>query len=131
MNRDVLLTRRAFVLRSATVTAAAAFGASLLAACAPGASNAPGGPIPPAATGSGAARSAASQKLQLPSLLPVQGPKPDLPGTDVIPNGYSAYPRDRFKAVPAPPGKGTDVTLITTVSNPLAPFESNTLWQGL
>jgi putative aldouronate transport system substrate-binding protein len=115
------LTRRSFVLRSAMLTAGAAFGSSLLAACV---APTPGG-------GSSAAKSAASQKLQLPALLPVQGAKPDLPGTDIIPSGFTVYPKDRFKAVPTPPGKGSDVTLVTTFSNPVAPFESNTMWQGV
>jgi putative aldouronate transport system substrate-binding protein len=119
------LTRRGFVVRVAAV--AGAVGASLLAACVPSAPTAPGG----GSAASTSSKAAASQRLQLPSLLPVQGAKPDLPGTDVIPDGFTAYPKERFKAVPTPPGKGTDVTLVTTFSNPVAPFENNTMWQGL
>jgi putative aldouronate transport system substrate-binding protein len=122
MDNEVLLTRRAFVVRSAVLAAAAAAGSSLVAACSPGA---------PAVGGFGAARTPTAQKLQLPTLLPVQGPAPDLPGTDVIPSGYTAYPKERFKAVPTAPGKASEVTLVTTFSNPVAPFDSNTMWQGL
>jgi len=121
--QTTLLTRRSFVLRSAILAAGAAFGSSLVAACS--------APIPGTGGSSSTAKSTASQKLQLPTLLPVQGAKPDLPGTDIIPPGYTVYPRERFKAVPTPPGKGGDVTLVTTFSNPVAPYESNTLWQGI
>src|SRR5687768_12577155 len=122
MNGEPMFTRREFVIRSATLAAAAAIGSSLVAACAPGS---------PAASGSGSTKSAASQRVRLPSLLPVQGAKPDLPGTDIIPDGFTVYPKERFKAVPTPPGKGGDVTLVSTISNPMAPLESNTLWQGV
>src|SRR5688500_2129997 len=111
----MLLTRRSFVV----LAAGAALGSSLLAACTPAVPGQTGG-------GAGAAKSAASQKLQLPVLLPVQGAKPDLPGTELIPPGYTVYPRERFKAVATPPGKGGDVTLVTTFSNPVAPYENNT-----
>src|SRR5216684_2467900 len=62
---------------------------------------------------------------------PLQNAVADLPGTDVVPNGYTASPKKLFKAVPNPPGKGGDVTLVTTISLPTAPYESNTLWQGV
>jgi putative aldouronate transport system substrate-binding protein len=114
------LTRRSLLVRATIVLAGTAFGSTLLSAC----GTAPSGP-------SGAARSAASQKLQLPSRIPVQAPPADLPGTDIIPNGYTVYPKTLFKAVPTPPGKGGDVTLVTTFSNPVAPYENNTLWQGV
>jgi putative aldouronate transport system substrate-binding protein len=121
MHSTQLLTRRSFVVRSAMLTAGAAIGSSLLAAClAPGPSS-----------GAGAAKSAASQKLRLPSFMSVQGAKPDLRGTDIIPDGYTVYPKERFKSVSTPPGKGSDVTLVTTFSNPVAPFESNTMWQSV
>jgi putative aldouronate transport system substrate-binding protein len=114
------LTRRAFFGRAAVALAGTALGATLLSACAP-----------PAPAANRAANSAASQKLQLPVRIPIQGTTPDLPGTDIIPNGYTVYPKNLFKAVPTPPGKGGDVTLVTTLSLPVAPFESNTLWQGV
>ncbi|HET6319497.1 MAG TPA: hypothetical protein VFG86_23815, partial [Chloroflexota bacterium] len=113
-----VLTRRAFVARAGLL--AAGVGASLAAACVP---TAPGAPAGQAGTGGGpvSSKAAASQRLQLPSLLPVQGAKPDLPGTDLIPDGFTAYPKERFKAVASPPGKASDVTLVTTFSNPVAP----------
>jgi putative aldouronate transport system substrate-binding protein len=123
MHTDALLTRRSLVIRAALLTAGAAAGSSLLAACT--------APAPAPGASSGAAKSEASQKLQLPTLQTVQGAKPDLAGTDIIPNGYTVYPKERFKAVATPPGKGSDVTLVTTFSNPVAPYESNTLWQGV
>jgi putative aldouronate transport system substrate-binding protein len=115
------LTRRTLFTRAVFALAGTALGSTLLSACAPTAPSAP----------SRAAGSAASQKLQLPTRTPLQGPAADLPGTDIIPNGYTAYPRTLFKAVPNLPGKGGDVTLVTTFSNPVAPYESNTLWQGV
>ena len=122
MHTDALLTRRSFVLRAALLSAGATVGSSLLAAC-----SAPA----PAPGASSSAKSEASQKLQLPTLQTVQGAKPDLVGTDIIPNGYTVYPKERFKAIATPPGKGGDVTLVTTFSNPVAPYDSNTLWQGV
>ncbi len=120
MTFEFTFTRRSFVAHSALL--AAAVGSTLVAACTPRV---------PVGSGSGAAKSTESQHLQLPTLLPVQGVKADLPGTGVIPDGFTVYPKQRFKAVPTPPGKGGDVTLVTTFSNPVAPFESNTMWQGL
>jgi putative aldouronate transport system substrate-binding protein len=121
------LTRRALVARAGVL--AAGIGVSVVAACVPSAPSAPGTSGQPS---SGASSKAAdSQRLQLPSLLPVQGAKPDLAGTHLIADGFTAYPKERFKAVASPPGKGSDVTLVTTFSNPVAPFESNTMWQGL
>jgi putative aldouronate transport system substrate-binding protein len=110
------LTRRALLARATLGIGVA----TLLSAC----GTTPTGP-------SSAAKSAASQKLQLPTRVPIQAGTPDLPGTDIIPNGYTVYPKNLYKAVPNPPGKAGDVTIVTTLSLPLAPYENNTLWQGV
>jgi putative aldouronate transport system substrate-binding protein len=104
------------------LAAGAALSSSLLAACSQ---------VAPSSSGSTATKSSASQRLQLPTLQAPQGATPDLPGTDLIPNGYTVYPQQRFKAIATPPGKGVDVTWVTNFSNPVAPFDTNTMWQGV
>src|SRR5215471_17080305 len=58
-------------------------------------------------------------KLQLPTYTPAQKPPPDVPGTDIIPDGYSTYPKTRVTTVPAAPGKGGIVTVAGVGISPL------------
>ncbi|MDE3076873.1 MAG: extracellular solute-binding protein [Chloroflexota bacterium] len=82
-----------------------------------------GGPIP---------HMAKMEKL-LPSYQAVKGPKPDVDsGNPIIPNGYFSYPKQLFKAVPEPPGDGSDVTFMTELFQPLpAPLSDNPGWQAV
>src|SRR5581483_2363061 len=79
----------------------------------------------------GAAKPAASGKLQLPTYVAAKGPAPDVAGSDVIPAGYINYPKNPYQAVASPPGNGGDVTVAGETFAPLIPFEQNTLWQQL
>src|SRR5438552_14164839 len=77
------ISRRTFVLRGGAALASL----GLLAACTPAAPSAPAGSAAAPATG----KPAAAGKLQLPTYVPFKGISPDVPGTDVIPDGYQTY----------------------------------------
>jgi putative aldouronate transport system substrate-binding protein len=118
--RNLALTRRGFIQ-----LVALAAGASIAQACRPAPS------VPSAATPTAAG--AAQTRLQLPTHVPAQGVTADLPSTaDGIDPGFFAYPSDPFKAVPSPPGKGGDVTIMTwNLQTPLRPLEENPHWQEI
>jgi putative aldouronate transport system substrate-binding protein len=95
-----------------------AVGLSLAVACAP----------PPAGTPTpGAARGAAAAKVQLPTNVPVQGPRADLPGNaDGIDPGYVTFPAELFKAVQdAPTNGGTVNIMVWNITQPMTPMEQN------
>src|SRR5690348_10467549 len=94
---SVRLDRRAFVVRVGLV----ALGASLLEACAP----APVAGPAPAGT-----PSAGSVAVKLPTYVPFEGPKPDLPGNEKgLDPAFFKFPADLVKAVTTPPGDGSTV----------------------
>jgi putative aldouronate transport system substrate-binding protein len=61
--------------------------------------------------------------------VPIQAVKADLPGTDVIPDGYSQFPQSTFKSVTEKPGSGSDLTWMTYTIVPNAALDSNAAWQ--
>ncbi len=69
--------------------------------------------------------------LKLPTYVPFQGPKPDLPATPAgVPAAYSAYPKQLVKTVQAAPGKGSDVTATTFfLGAPPTALDQNPTWQ--
>jgi putative aldouronate transport system substrate-binding protein len=68
--------------------------------------------------------------FQYPSYIPFQGPKPDLPGTaDGVSDAYFSYPRDLARSVPTPPGKGSDVVILTNATAAPQPLENSPTWQ--
>jgi len=69
----------------------------------------------------------------LPSYVPVELVKPDLPVTDVVPAGYYAYPRNPAKAVTDKPGAGLDRISIMYTTFIVPPREGarNTFWSKL
>ena len=73
----------------------------------------------------------ARARLQLPTYTPAQKPAPDVPGTDIIPDGYSTYPKTRGTTGPAAPGKGGVVTVAGVGISPLVALEQNSFWQQL
>jgi putative aldouronate transport system substrate-binding protein len=78
--------------------------------------------------------SAANGRLTLPAYVPVQGPPPDLPGTDAgVRPAYFTFPTNLVQSVQQAPGKGGDVnSLFYVVSGtPPAPLEQNSAWQEL
>jgi putative aldouronate transport system substrate-binding protein len=126
------ISRRAFV-RGAGWLLLAGGGLSVLAACTPTAPATGGGAAPPsAAPGAAASKpAAAGAKLQLPTYVPSKAAPPDVPGTEVIPDGYLKYPANPTQSVASPPGDGGDVNVAGETFNALIPFEQNTLWQQL
>jgi putative aldouronate transport system substrate-binding protein len=70
-------------------------------------------------------------RLQLPTYTAIQGPPPDVSGTDIIPAAYVNYPKVPFKSVPNPPGKGGEVVIVSESSYPLVQLDDNPLWQEL
>ena len=139
------LDRRAFVTRAGLV-AAGALGATLLEACGPSSAPAPAAPAatsggaatPAAASGASgapapAATSAGGGKAALPTYVPFQGPKPDLPGNEQgLDPAFFKFPSDLVQSVPTPPGDGSTVTAITYLTlAPPPPMEQNAAWQAV
>ena len=152
LHPSVGLDRRTFL----RIAGAAGLGLpALLAAC--GGTAAPPSPASPASSGAastlasgvGAASAAvrastpasapasaaasAGAKTIFPTHLPIPGPAPDLPASDagLVP-GYLNFPKNLFKSVPTPPGKGGPVTALTTSHKPpAAPLDQNAAWQEL
>ncbi|HEX8966264.1 MAG TPA: hypothetical protein VF937_00185, partial [Chloroflexota bacterium] len=119
-----VLGRRTFVVQGGWAVVA---GLGVLAACSPSAPAAPSG----ATVAPGTAAKPASARVQLPTYVPPKGPAPDVPGSDVIPDGFIGYPKSPSQSVSSPPGDGGEVTVAGETSNPLIPLEQNTLWQQL
>ena len=120
--------------------------ASTSSSAAPAGSTAPASNAAPASRSISAPASTASGttgvpqgdmmgSVRLPAYVPVQGAKPDLPGSadGLISPGFLTLPKNPFSAVKSPPGKGGDVTVLTwsfTGTLP-PPVEKNTLWQAM
>src|SRR5262249_49777179 len=72
--------------------------------------------------------------VQLPSRIPLQSLKPDLPGSadGTIDPAFVNYPASPVKSVADTPGRGGDVSVVTwTTSAPPTPMDSNALWQAV
>ena len=127
------MPRRGFL----RLAAASAAGLPLLLEACGGTAAPAGAPSSPAAGSGSAAPSAAapatsSGPLKMPSYIPFQGPKPDLPGSadGVVPPGYLTYPKNLIKAVTQPVGKGEDVNaMVYTINAAPTPLEQNVAWQ--
>jgi putative aldouronate transport system substrate-binding protein len=122
------LDRRAFVIRSGMI-AAGAIGASLLQACTPAAPS-PSAPAPAGGASGGAATGSA---LKLPTYVPFEGPKPDLPGNATgLDPAFFKFPTDLVKTVTTPPGDGSAISAITYLTlAPPPPMEQNVAWQAV
>lgn len=106
--------RREFIRQGIVLTTI-----SLVAACARA-------PAPPPTNGGRA-------KVQLPANVPVQGPKPDLPGTpDGIDPGYVTFPSQLFRSVQDRPTNGGQVNIMVwNITQPMTPLEQNAAWQEI
>ncbi len=80
-----------------------------------------------------AATAANGGKAALPTYLPFDGPKPDLPGNEQgLDPAFFKFPSDLVQSVPTPPGDGSTVTAITYLTlAPPPPMEQNTAWQAV
>ncbi len=112
--------RRAFVTRTGAL-AAGTLGASLLQACAPASPSAPAAATAAKAAGGG---------VKLPTYVPFQGPKPDLPGSEQgLDPAFFKFPKDLVQTVTTPPGDGSTITALTYLTlAPPPPMEQNTAW---
>jgi putative aldouronate transport system substrate-binding protein len=87
-----------------------------------------------AAAVNSAPTSAASRGVTLPTHIPVQGIKPDLPPSadGLIDAAFINYPANPTKTVQDTPGNGGEVNVTTwTTSAAPTPLESNALWQAV
>jgi len=84
-----------------------------------------------AASSSGAI--SASSGFKLPTYVPSQAVKPDLPGTPAgLDAAYFTYPKNPAKSVANPPGKGGDVNIMTwNTGSPMTPVDQNPAWQAI
>ena len=75
----------------------------------------------------------ASTKVKLPTYVPFDGPKPDLPATsEGLPPAYKTYPKDLVKTVDKAPGDGSKISALTEIwTTPPAPMGKNPFWQAL
>lgn len=75
---------------------------------------------------------AAAGRLQLPTYVPFNGPKPDFAGSaDGVAAGYNTFPSTLTKSVTTPPGRGGDVTIVDIITGPPPPDVSeNAAWQA-
>jgi putative aldouronate transport system substrate-binding protein len=94
-----------------------------------------GGPLL-AACGGGTATtdtSAANAKVKLPTYLPYQGVKPDLPATkDGVLPAFLNFPGNPVSVSHAPPGKGGSVSAFVQTYSPVPPpLGRNPYWQQL
>src|SRR5579864_3596645 len=67
--------------------------------------------------------------VKLPTYVPIASVKPDLPGTETVPDGYLKFPRNTFKSVSDTPGTGSDITWMTYTIVPNAALGDNAAWQ--
>jgi putative aldouronate transport system substrate-binding protein len=95
---------------------------TLEAACAP---SRPLG-LPTSAAGAGS-------PVKLPSYIPLQAAKADLPSPmPGVDPGYLTYPANPFKATQETPGRGGQLNVVTWQFTPLpTPMDSNAAWQAI
>jgi len=135
-HKTLLVQRRTFLRHTlgtlgalAAIPLLAACGASVPAAPATGATPGQGATLAPAAPPTGAT----SSKLTLPTYIPTELAKPDLPGTaSGVDPAYFTFPKTLVKSVTDTPGRGGDVTAFTRVilATP-PPLEANQAWQAV
>ncbi|MBV8083666.1 MAG: twin-arginine translocation signal domain-containing protein [Chloroflexi bacterium] len=101
---------------------------ALLAACGGATGTSPAVSAPGSIGGA-----AAKQGETLPAYVPVQGAKPDLPGTpEGIDDGYLTFPKTLAKSVAQAPGAGGDVSAIVPILlNPPPGVDQNAAWQAV
>ena len=67
----------------------------------------------------------------MPTYVPLQAVKADLPGTETIPDGYLSYPKTAFKSVAEKPSTNAsgEVTWMTYTQGGAAAMDDNSGWQ--
>jgi putative aldouronate transport system substrate-binding protein len=110
------LSRRSFLGGGLAAAAVAATGTSLLSGCGAKSKN----------------TAAANLAVKLPTYQKYTGVKPDLPGTDLVLDGFLKYPASPVKAISEVPGDGRPITFMTNIPGAIPPgVDKNAFWQAL
>jgi putative aldouronate transport system substrate-binding protein len=110
------VSRRSFLGGGLAAAAVAVTGTPLLAGCASDKKNS----------------AAANLAVKLPTYVKYGEIKPDLPGTDVVLDGFLKYPANPVKAITDKPGDGQPITFMTNIPGAIPPTEDkNQFWQAL
>jgi putative aldouronate transport system substrate-binding protein len=73
-----------------------------------------------------------SGRLALPLYMPPNSPPADVAGGKITPPGYTKYPSKLVRAVPDPPAKGGEISIVTqTLGTVPPPMDSNPVWQEM
>jgi putative aldouronate transport system substrate-binding protein len=110
------VSRRSFLGGGLAAAAVAVTGTPLLAGCASDKKNS----------------AAANLAVKLPAYVKYGEIKPDLPGTDVVLDGFLKYPANPVKTITDKPGDGQPITFMTNIPGAIPPAEDkNQFWQAL
>ena len=75
---------------------------------------------------------AANLAVKLPTYTRYGAIKPDLPGTDVVLDGFLRYPANPVKAISEVPGDGKPITFLTNIPGAIPPAaDKNPFWQAV
>ncbi|MDX6258544.1 MAG: putative aldouronate transport system substrate-binding protein, partial [Kribbellaceae bacterium] len=110
------LSRRTFLGGGLAAAAVAVTGTPLISGCAADKKN----------------QAAANLAVKLPTYTRFTGVKPDLPGTDLVLDGFLKYPANPLKAITEKPGDGQAITFMTNIPGAIPPAaDKNAFWQAL
>jgi len=110
------VSRRTFLGGGLAAAAVAVTGTPLLAGCASDKKN----------------TAAANAAVKLPTYTKYGEITPDLPGTDVVLDGFLKYPANPVKAIAEAPGDGSPITFMTNIPGAIPPAaDKNQFWQEL
>ncbi|GAA1111952.1 extracellular solute-binding protein [Kribbella jejuensis] len=110
------VSRRTFLGGGLAAAAVAVTGTPLLAGCASDKKN----------------TAAANAAVKLPTYTKYGEITPDLPGTDVVLDGFLKYPANPVRAITDAPGDGKPITFMTNIPGAIPPAaDKNQFWQEL
>ncbi len=77
-------------------------------------------------------QAAANLAVKLPTYTRFTGVKPDLPGTDLVLDGFLKYPANPVRVITDKPGDGQPITFMTNIPGAIPPAaDKNQFWQAL
>jgi putative aldouronate transport system substrate-binding protein len=110
------VSRRTFLGGGLAAAAVAVTGTPLLAGCASDKKNS----------------AAANLAVKLPTYTKYGEIKPDLPGTDVVLDGFLKYPANPARVITDAPGDGKPITFMTNIPGAIPPaVDKNPFWQAV
>ena len=110
------VSRRSFLGGGLAAAAVAVTGTPLLAGCASDKKN----------------TAVANAAVKLPTYVRYGEIKPDLPGTEVVLDGFLKYPANPVKAITDVPGDGKPITFMTNIPGAIPPaVDKNQFWQAV